>query len=49
MNPREALAALDQAHAFWREFDPESPATADAARWLAEVHTAVGRQAAPSR
>jgi tetratricopeptide (TPR) repeat protein len=41
----EAAQSLGRADAFWRSFDPENPAGAEAAEWLARVDRKLGRHA----
>jgi tetratricopeptide (TPR) repeat protein len=41
----DAARSLERADAFWRSFDPENPAGADASEWLARVDRRLGRRA----
>jgi tetratricopeptide (TPR) repeat protein len=43
-NPREAVALLEQADGFWREFDPENRWAGEAALWLGKAYAAAGRR-----
>jgi eukaryotic-like serine/threonine-protein kinase len=44
-SPGEALAPLERADAFWREFDAQNVAGGRAAYWLSRAYTQAGRKA----
>lgn len=39
-----ALPLIEQAHAFWKDFDPQNPGADEAHLWLGRCHVALGRQ-----
>ena len=44
-SPAAALAPLERADAFWREFDAENVAGGPAAYWLSRAYALTGRKA----